>query len=179
MKKKNVANQIARDSMVHYSEAGKGDSQRPTDQQKYDDGYERIFGKKKPKIKKSSKTKSVSTNRVLSIQQVKNVTYKHEDEILGLKSLHPSKIIGAKSVFIYNTKNKGAMIFVASKGETLTISGSSIRGFDVEKSYRKTIKNVLEFFKSKTLFEDIEVQQTAKYKITSHINDDMLIVCIK
>ena len=51
MKKKNVTNQIARDSMVHYSEAGKGDSQRPTDQQKYDDGYERIFGKKKPKIK--------------------------------------------------------------------------------------------------------------------------------
>ena len=51
MKKKNVANQIARDSMVHYSEAGKGDAQRPTDQQKYDDGYERIFGKKKPKIK--------------------------------------------------------------------------------------------------------------------------------
>ena len=51
MKKKNVANQIARDSMVHYSEAGKGDAQRPTDQQKYEDGYERIFGKKKPKIK--------------------------------------------------------------------------------------------------------------------------------
>jgi hypothetical protein len=44
MKKKEIANQVARDSM--YSEAGKGDSPRPTDQQKYEEGYDRIFGKK-------------------------------------------------------------------------------------------------------------------------------------
>ena len=48
MKKKDIANQVARDSATHYSEAGKGDAQRPTNQQKYEDGYERIFGKKKP-----------------------------------------------------------------------------------------------------------------------------------
>jgi len=51
MKKKDIANQVARDSGAHYSEAGKGDSQRPTDQQKYDEGYERIFGKKKPLLR--------------------------------------------------------------------------------------------------------------------------------
>jgi hypothetical protein len=51
MKKKEIANQFARDAM--YSEAGKGDSPRPTDQQKYEEGYERIFGKKsKPATQK-------------------------------------------------------------------------------------------------------------------------------
>lgn len=29
------------------SDGGKGSNQRPTDKQKYDEGYERIFGKKK------------------------------------------------------------------------------------------------------------------------------------
>jgi len=28
-------------------EAGKGDTQRPTDQKKFDENYEKIFGKKK------------------------------------------------------------------------------------------------------------------------------------
>ena len=51
MKKKDVANNVARDSMAHYSEAGKGDSQRPTDQVKFEEGYERIFGKKKPTVR--------------------------------------------------------------------------------------------------------------------------------
>jgi len=51
MKKKEVANQVARDSMTHYSEAGKGDSQRPTDHQKYEEGYERIFGKNRPLLR--------------------------------------------------------------------------------------------------------------------------------
>ena len=51
MKKKDIANQVARDSATHYSEAGKGDSQRPTDQAKFEEGYERIFGKKKPTVR--------------------------------------------------------------------------------------------------------------------------------
>lgn len=31
------------------SDGGKGDKQRPTDQQKYNENYDRIFGKKEPK----------------------------------------------------------------------------------------------------------------------------------
>jgi hypothetical protein len=51
MKKKEIANQVAQDAMSYYSEAGKGDTPRPTDQQKYEDGYERIFGKKKLRLR--------------------------------------------------------------------------------------------------------------------------------
>lgn len=32
------------------SEAGKGSKQRPTDKEKFDKNYDRIFGKKKKKI---------------------------------------------------------------------------------------------------------------------------------
>ena len=34
------------------SDGGKGDKQRPTDKQKYDENFDRIFGKKKPEPKK-------------------------------------------------------------------------------------------------------------------------------
>ena len=34
------------------SDGGKGDKQRPTDKQKYDENYDRIFGKKKEEPKK-------------------------------------------------------------------------------------------------------------------------------
>jgi hypothetical protein len=33
--------------MTHYSEAGKGPDQRPTDHKKYGSGYDLIWGKKK------------------------------------------------------------------------------------------------------------------------------------
>ena len=33
------------------SDGGKGDKQRPTDKQKFDNGWDRIFGKKKEKPK--------------------------------------------------------------------------------------------------------------------------------
>ena len=33
------------------SNGGKGDKQRPTDKQKFDDGWDRIFGKKKEQPK--------------------------------------------------------------------------------------------------------------------------------
>ncbi len=34
------------------SDGGKGDKQRPTDKKKYDDNFDKIFGKKKPEPKK-------------------------------------------------------------------------------------------------------------------------------
>ena len=37
---------------VYMSDGGKGSSQRPTDKKKYDDNYDKIFGKKKKEEKK-------------------------------------------------------------------------------------------------------------------------------
>ena len=37
---------------VCMSDGGKGSSQRPTDKKKYDDNYDKIFGKKKKEEKK-------------------------------------------------------------------------------------------------------------------------------
>lgn len=34
------------------SDGGKGDKQRPTDKKKYDENFDKIFGKKKPEPKK-------------------------------------------------------------------------------------------------------------------------------
>jgi hypothetical protein len=36
---------------VNMSDGGKGSSQRPTDKKKYDDNYDKIFGKKKEEKK--------------------------------------------------------------------------------------------------------------------------------
>lgn len=39
------------------SDGGKGSKQRPTDKKKYDDNYDKIFGKKKEEKKKQRMTK--------------------------------------------------------------------------------------------------------------------------
>jgi hypothetical protein len=38
------------------SDGGKGSKQRPTDKQKFDENYDKIFGKKKPKKKDEKNT---------------------------------------------------------------------------------------------------------------------------
>ena len=38
---------------VYMSDGGKGSSQRPTDKKKYDDNYDKIFGKKKEEKKEN------------------------------------------------------------------------------------------------------------------------------
>ncbi len=61
---------------------------------------------------------------------------------LKLKSISPTKIIGARELFVYSTKKRKLQHYVADEhaGNALTVKNNTIVGFDTTKSTQKTIR---------------------------------------
>lgn len=141
--------------------------------------YERCGGVKS-KIKPSqSKTKPKETPASLNAEKskaIKNVTYQKNDEELGLESLSPARLIGAKAVMLFNTKSRIVSRFVAKPGETLKLSGSSLRNHDEEKSTSKKIRKPKEFFAVKDRWEAYDLLKTTERKAATHINSETMII---
>ena len=141
-----------------------------------EDTYARAGGvveqltKAKPKVQSQLPTKKVAS------QAVKTTTYLKEDKELGVKSVSPAKVVGAKKAFVYQTKYKIGMVFIAKEGETLSINGSSVRNFDPAQSYMKTIRKPKEFFQSANIYVELGAQTSKRQAVTSHIADSMIIV---
>lgn len=138
--------------------------------------YRRAGGISEKLVKTPSKAPTTVPQKKVAIQAIKTVTYLKEDKELGLVSVSPAKIVGAKKAFLYQTKYKVGMVFVAKEGETLTITGSSIRNFDSSQSYMKTIRKPKEFFKANNIFVEIGALLSKRQSITSHISDTTIIV---
>lgn len=90
----------------------------------------RVKAPAKPRIKKE-KPASVL---------VAKMKYLKEDTELGLKSESPVKIVGASALWVYNTKYKKLLVYVAEADQKLSVKGSSIIGYDTSKSMSKTIR---------------------------------------
>lgn len=70
----------------------------------------------------------------------KDVKFLAEFPELKLKSVAPALMIGAAEVWLYHTKYKKLMVYEAIVGQTLTVKGTTLMNFDVEKSIMKTVK---------------------------------------
>lgn len=70
-------------------------------------------------------------------EMTKRVQYLSSYPDLQIVSVDPSTIVGARAVWLYNVKYKTVKRIV---GESLTVSGSTVRGFDEEKSEQKTLR---------------------------------------
>ena len=75
-------------------------------------------------------------------QQVQKLKYMKAFEDLKLKSVKPEKIIGAKEMFVFNTKTRKLQYYVAdeSAGSALMVKNNSIVGFDPNLSTMKTVR---------------------------------------
>lgn len=84
-----------------------------------------------------------------------------EDTELGLKSLKPDSVVGAKSVVCFNTKTRMLHYYVA-KGEALGVYRASICDFDESKSFKKKLRKPKEqlakLLQGTRLFFEREVQ---------------------
>lgn len=85
------------------------------------------------KISKVSKPKPPS-------EVVKNLKYLIKYDELNLKSENPIKILGSKTVWLYDTVKRKLSYYVASNGNTLSVKGTTILGYDVESSGLKSIR---------------------------------------
>ena len=95
-------------------------------------------GAKDAKARKLSNTLEQSDRK--GEKAASKVTYKDEDNNLGIISVNPTNLIGAEAAVIYNTKNKHCEIYFAETGKRLSMQGAKIINFDSKKSTGKTIR---------------------------------------
>lgn len=124
-------------------------------------------------VKKSSKAprkrKAVPVERtVLKLKYLKE--YKDTESKLDLVSLNPTKLHGASECYLYDTAKRKLIYICADEySKTLTVKGTTILGFDKNKSQMKTVRKpgqtlpaLLKSGKpaSRKLFDDIKAVST-------------------
>jgi hypothetical protein len=94
-----------------------------------------INNKKVVKVRAPRKIKTKS-----AVDLVKRVQYQKEDAALKIVSSHPSELIGAQTVYTYNTKYKQLAVYLASGPAGITVKGTTLVGFDTELSIQKSLR---------------------------------------
>lgn len=82
---------------------------------------------------RKKKTKSAA-------QMTSKMKYQNSDKELGVSSIAPDKIIGAKLLWLYNTKYKKLTKLVASDNKGLYVKGQTILGYDEDQSETKIVR---------------------------------------
>lgn len=98
------------------------------------DAIEQYRGVKKA-AKKARVRKAPSKEKLVS-----KLKYAKEDKALKVVSINPADIIGAQELWVYNTKTRKMGKYVAASYQALGIKGTSITGYDVDKSVSKTLR---------------------------------------
>ena len=116
---------------------------------------------------------------------VEKLKYLKIFEPLKLVSINPTEIIGAKTLWVYNTKNRKLGMFVADEMTgPLTVKGAAILGYDEHKSIQKSIRKPEEKLKEfkaankimlRKFLEEINSTDT---KMSGRINEDTILLKI-
>lgn len=114
--------------------------------------------------------------------QVQNMKFLAEFPELGLKSIHPTKIVGAQQLWVYNTKNKKLGVYYATGASGFSVKGSSLLGWDPETSSQNGLRKpadiipkVLEGGKL-VLNKLLSTLTTINTKMNGRFNADTIIV---
>lgn len=136
------------------------------------------YSQVKAKTRKARKPRPVSKEKLISKLQ-----YKKEDIELNIVSSNPLDIVGAKTIWIYNTKTRKIGVYHADPAaQVLGIKGTSLVGFDPKLSIAKTLrkpKDQLSLFNKsgkvalRTFVDDIK---STPVVLTGRINGDTVIL---
>ena len=114
---------------------------------------------------------------------VKNLKYLKQDTTLKIVSVNPVDIVGAQVLWVYNVKNRKIGKYVAKdQGGALGIKGTTITGFDVNKSTQKTLRKPDEQLKAFLAANKVEARKfldnvkTTEIKLNGRINLDTILL---
>lgn len=102
--------------------------------------------KRRRKVQKKRTGKSTGAEG-RAVKATSDVKFRREDTEYQLVSADPSQIVGAKGVLVFNTKNRKIGLYFAEDDSGLSISGTTIHGFDT-KSTQKTLRKPMEQLES-------------------------------
>lgn len=127
---------------------------------------------RKPRVKKA---KSAD-------KQVSKLNYLNESKEYCMQSCDPTRIVGAQTFFMFNTKYRKATVFKASSRDGFTVQGSTLKGFDLSKSYSLTLrkpKEILPILSAKTerqIDKELSKIKTKRNPANGRINKDTLLI---
>ena len=113
---------------------------------------------------------------------VAKMKYLKTFEPLKLVSVNPTDILRAKELWIYNTKSRKLGRYVAAEYQELSVKGTSIIGFDENKSVCKTVRKPEEKLKEfkaagkvqlRKFLDDINATDT---KMNGRINEETILL---
>lgn len=123
----------------------------------------------------------------------KNVKFKVSDATYGIASIPPAKIIGANIAVVFNCKTRKLGMYYASNidpkglgrpGSGFSVKGTTIQGYDENKSVQRTIRKPNEFLptikkttrsKTEKMFATIKTTET---KMNGRLNNDIVIMAV-
>jgi hypothetical protein len=123
------------------------------------------------------KTKAKPVEKIIA-----KLKFLKQDDKLKVVSINPADIVGAKELWIFNTKTRKLGKYVAKEFSELTVKGTSIVNFDEAKSVQKTLRKPeeqLKEFKSagkvqlRKFLEDIKA---VDIKLNGRINEDTILL---
>jgi hypothetical protein len=130
---------------------------------------------KKPRARKAKPAEKI----------VEKMKYCKSNEPLKLVSVNPTDILGARELWIFNTKTRKLGKYVASEFQELGVKGTSITGFDEAKSAQKTLRKPEEQLKEfktagkvqlRRFLEDIKA---VDIKLNGRINEDTVLLKVQ
>lgn len=131
-----------------------------TDAEKYMATKKAIRKARKPKVKSADK-------------QVQRMNYMKENKEFKLMSVHPSQIVGARRVYLFNTKYRALVELVSDKPQGFEVSGSTIKGIDADASRQVRLRKPEEFLsvvQQKTPLQINKEWSTLTTKTTTNVN---------
>lgn len=139
---------------------------------------ERYVGNLKvTKIRKPREKKQKS-----AVELVKSIKYQKEYPSLKIVSVNPAEIVGCNQLWTYNTKYKKLTRYDASGPSGIQVKGTTLIGFDVERSIAKslrkpdiTIKSLLGAGKI-SLRKFMDELKTNESKPNGRINSDTILL---
>jgi len=140
----------------------------------------------KKTTRKARKPKARSKDAI-----IKKLKYQINDSELGIASIHPTDIVNANEIWVYNTKTRKLGVYhainkdpknLARPGSGLMVKGTTIQDFDEETSLQKTLRKPKEQIsnwtgKAKTKFaKAFDELTTTGIKMNGRINDSTIIL---
>lgn len=128
---------------------------------------------RKPRVKKAPSKEKMITK----------IKYKVSDDLYKIASINPVDIVGCEELWVFNTKTRKLGKYVAAEdAKVIGVKGTTLIGYDEEKSIQKTLRKPMETLKDfkesgkvrlRRFLEDLATTDT---KLNGRINEDIILL---
>jgi hypothetical protein len=157
---------------------------KAADYKRYDAFYDKLFADLTAYNQTKKATKRAAVRKPPAKEKlVRGLKYLKQDAGMKLVSINPVDIVGAEQLWVYNVKNRKLGRYVAEdQGGVLGVKGTTITGFNENKSTQKTLRKPEEQVKAFLASNKVELRKflenikTTEIKLNGRINTDTILL---